>query len=162
MGKIIKSIKIFFKILFIALGALLIIGVIGFFFYSEKFDLGEGYWYNEGLYDIVTPVGIRDIPPHVVNFNFDKSYIIAKQNPMGHKPEWLYYEEYKGDSVIFHYDWYVFDQGLDYDYYWIIDKRCDKVLGPYTYKVFEDRCRKMGIKLKLDPKDDHYPSYVPK
>ena len=36
--------------------------------------------------------------------------------------------------------------------YWIIDKKKTQLYGPLDKKEFEKKCKKMGVKLKLNPK----------
>jgi hypothetical protein len=91
------------------------------------------------------------IPRQVLNFTCDNDYIIAYQIP---SREWFDFEtgnaitKEKKDSLE-----QLYNKMYDIHYcYWIIDKKKDQLYGPLDKKEFEKRCKKMGVKLKLNPK----------
>jgi len=90
-------------------------------------NLGEGYFYrNEGgdLKDILSkkPLG-GQIPSTVIDFNYNKNFIIAKQHPK--LPQDILYDKEHN-----------YELGTDTIYYWLIIKKKNIVLGPLKNKEF--------------------------
>lgn len=111
-------------------------------------DLGSGYeyWTEDMVIYCRTSItgseGNREyIPPRVLDYNYDKNHIIVKQSPKGARIDKEPFTEC--DSL------YHFDHGYNYDYYWIIDKKEHRILGPYDYEEFKEKCIEMDVKLKF-------------
>ncbi len=98
--------------------------------------LGGGYEYAPEHDHILGPV---EIPPCVINYNFNKQYIIVQQNPQGHMPDAIY------DTMEYKYP-----MGPDSIYYWIIDKTNHNYYGPILYHDFLEKCQEMGVDLVFD------------
>lgn len=44
---------------------------------------------------------------------------------------------------------------MDFDYYWIVDKKQHDIHGPYSYDRFIEKCNQMGVELSFEtPKKD--------
>ena len=121
-------------------------------------ELGSGYRYMNGRIDKEldggglgwTPIEPL-IPEKVLNYNYDKAFIIAYQIP---SREWFDFEtenaltKEKADSIE-----QLYNIMYDIHYcYWIIDKKKAQLYGPLDKKEFEKKCKIMGVKLKLNPK----------
>ena len=124
--------------------------------HGDYYDMGDGYIYTNreiakclesGLgYTHIEPL----IPRKVLNFACDKDYIIAYQKP---DRNWFDFEEEdapkeKVDSLEQLYS-KIYDI---HDCYWIIIKKSGQRFGPLEKKEFKKQCKKMGIKLIMDPK----------
>jgi len=111
-------------------------------------SIGNGYFYrNEG-------VSIKDIlcekaeggfiPSTIVEFAYDKYFIVAKQKP-----------EISQDPL---YDLDIeYNRGKDEIYYWIIIKKEHIVLGPLSFTEFIEQKKKKGIKITLSKAIDFPP-----
>ena len=103
-----KSIQIILIIFVCLLGALLIFGD------NDTIKLSGGYTYSQERRHIL---GKHDIPPKVISYDYDRDFIIVKQKPQ------------RFDNVIYNTD-YVYRQGREAVYYWIIIHEGNKILGP--------------------------------
>ena len=94
------------------------------------------------LYPIVikNQPGRRDIPPNVIDYVFDKRYVLVKQQPKI-PLEQIYYDS---NDVAYPHE-------LDSLYYWIIIKRDGIVLGPMLFDDFHNKCNELGISLSFEP-----------
>lgn len=99
-------------------------------------ELGGGYEYDAEHDHILGPV---DIPPFVIKYNYNKSYIIVQQDPPGRNPDAIY------DKIDYKYP-----AGNDKVYYWIIDKTNNSYYGPVLYADFLKKCREKKINLTFD------------
>ena len=112
--------------------SLIIIFFIGSICSSGRINLGKGYSYFYEQSAILAKE--NDIPPTVLDFKYNRKFIIAKQKPklpssiMYAKVEYPY-----GDSV----------------YYWIIIKKEHRLIGPLNKEEFKKNKEKYNIKLKL-------------
>ena len=113
MGKIKKTITKFLLILL-----LLIVWVI-MSFSDENDNLGNGYTYYSEQQHIS---GGHEIPPRVIEYKYNDDIIIAKQRPMKYAN--IMYKEYN------------YFMGRDTLYYWIIEKKVHRIIGPLDYKKF--------------------------
>ncbi|MBD5219601.1 MAG: DUF3997 domain-containing protein [Bacteroidales bacterium] len=96
---------------------LLIIGLFGILSDDTEW-LGGGYTYYPGNKMILGEDSTCvDIPYAVEKMQFDRKYIIVLQCPRGRIT----------DEEMFHGMKYNYVRGLDADYYWIIDKKENKV-----------------------------------
>lgn len=91
--------------------------------------LGDGYFFrNEGntIKDILCEVpGGGQVPATVIDYKYDKSFIIAKQKPK--LPQDILYDKK-----------YNYDNGDNDFYYWLIVKNEHTVLGPYNLLEFKN------------------------
>lgn len=80
----------------------------------------------------------RDIPPRVIDYVYDKRYILVKQKPK--LPlEQIYYDS----------DEFSYPMGTDSVYYWIVDKNKGAVLGPFLFDDYKSKCLELEICLHL-------------
>lgn len=114
-------------------------------------DLGSGYEYFEEEQYIAGPYRarfegdkeyIQNLPPKILDYNYDRNHIIVKQSPKGARIDMLAFPEC--DSL------YHFDQGYNFDYYWIIVKKEHRICGPYDYEEYKKKCIEMDVKLKFN------------
>lgn len=109
------------------IGTLALIGVILIALHTcsglgadSVISLGKGYFYrNEG--ENIKDIGCKrpeggEIPATILQFAYNRKFIIARQ-----KPEAI-------ESAI--YKEHVYKSGRDNNYYWIIEKATDLVIGP--------------------------------
>ena len=103
-------------------------------------NLGEGYFYrNEGseIKDILCeqPEG-GFIPSTILNFKYNKDFIVAKQKP-----------KIPQDPL---YDLNIkYGNGTDGIYYWIIIKKENLVLGPLELDEFKKEANKYDVPSKM-------------
>lgn len=79
-----------------------------------------------------------DIPPNIIDFTYDKKFVIIKQQPE------LVYIDYDRNSD------YSYKAGLDETYYWIISLKEKKVYGPMLFDEYNILCKEKNIKLKFE------------
>ena len=111
MCSIVKVLIYIFIICFI------VISMFSFFEGNNIIELGYGFHYNEELLAIMSDyLNLPDIPPEVLMYQHDDSFIVAKQKPRRYKEfNYTYNEGYK------------YSKGLDSEYYWIIKKKEKKI-----------------------------------
>lgn len=113
---------------------LILILLFGCSDYTE--DLGCGYFFrNEGI-DIKDILCRNEhgaeIPSTIVEYRFDKEYIVAKQKPkIPQEPLYKYKYEYA--------------EGNDCYYYWVITKRNNEAYGPLNEKDYRAICENLKI-----------------
>jgi len=124
--------------------------------HGDYYDMGDGYIYTnrEIAKSLESGFGYTHIEPliprKVLNFACDKDYIIAYQKP---DRDWFDFAEEdvpkeKIDSLE-----QLYNKICDiHDCYWIIIKKSGQRFGPLGKKEFKKQCKKMGIKLIMDPK----------
>lgn len=127
-------------------------------------SLGNDYFLEDDRYSIYNrfPNGVPDIPPTVVNYNYNRRYIIAKQNLNGEWPDPLYFEDYDYHRLYMDEDTYkryfedmpgsdtIFEYITTRDYYWIIDKQESSFYGPMQLEEFKAKCDSLNIKLTFN------------
>jgi hypothetical protein len=101
-------------------------GIILIFFYGcveiDNSNLGDGYVYYKDDQIISSVDGIHgEVPSNVLEYAYDKHFIIAKQKPLANDPNILIYD------YSYTYKW-----GDDSCYYWIISKDQKRVFGPLS------------------------------
>ncbi|NLZ46131.1 MAG: DUF3997 domain-containing protein [Clostridiales bacterium] len=79
-----------------------------------------------------------EIPSNVLEYKHDKKFIIATQKPIENDPNELMYDNE-----------YVYKQGYDVIYYWIILKETKTVIGPLTKVEFLEAREKYNISENL-------------
>lgn len=106
-------------------------------------ELGSGYWLRiEGSKsnEILThSSNLKGIPPSIIRYNYDNSFIIAEQKPVDN------------DDVMGYQD-IKYGEGRQSLYYWIIIKDSTKVIGPmnkFDYKITKN---KYGVPNSLELK----------
>lgn len=104
-------------------------------------NLGGGYFFrNEGgdFKDILCkePNG-GEVPSTVIDFNYDKNFIIVKQRPK--LPQEILYER--------NYDYKL---GADTTYFWLIIKKRHLVLGPLNKNEFREVREKYTVPKRLN------------
>lgn len=103
---------------------------------SDNNELGNDYFFrNEGHEILNHKAGIEGIPPTIINYNYDRDYILAKQKP-------------KAINDILHED-YNYKHGKDSTYYWVIIKKEFICLGPLDIREFDDIKLKHQIPIEL-------------
>jgi len=90
---------------------------------TDNKDLGRGFVYNAEYKHIL---GRVDIPPTIISYNFNMHFIVAKQKPK------------RFDDAIYDKMEYVYSQGRDTCYYWLIIKQEQRVFGPLDFNRFQD------------------------
>lgn len=106
-------------------------------------NLGEGYFYRFEAKDLTDILCERsnsgEIPANVIAYDYNHQYIIAKQKPKL-PPDPLYSKEY------------VYLNGSDSVYYWLIIKKEHCVLGPMNLDEFKMAKAKYNVPddLKLE------------
>ena len=102
-------------------------------------NLGKGYFYrDEGgeIKDIFCEYpNCDDIPPTVVSFVYNSKFIIAKQKPL-YPPDPLYKE-------------YIYPNGIDTFYYWLIIKKEHLLFGPLSKLELDSLKIKYNVPKKL-------------
>ena len=124
--------------------------------HGDYYDMGDGYLYtnHEIAKSLESGVGYTHIEPliptEVLNFACDKDYIIAYQKP---DRDWFDFEEkYAAKEKVDSLE-QLYNKICDiHDCYWIIIKKSGQRFGPLGKKEFKKQCKKMGIKLIMDPK----------
>lgn len=125
--------SIFFTILFA--------GVILFVYlasqpYTVKFS--RDFYYDYESSSIFGKENLVDIPPNIVNYAYDKNFVIVKQQPV------LVYIDYDYNQD------YSYKAGLDESYYWLVSLAEKNVYGPLLYDEFETLCKKYEVQLSLE------------
>ena len=127
--------------------SVLIFIVLAFSFYSscssggDYKELGKGYFIRHDGCDILNHDGKhKDVPPDIVEYNYDRNFIIAAQRPN------------QVDDAIYN----IFPEyplGRDTIYYWLIVKDLDLELGPLSKSEFNNarNLYKVDEDLQLKP-----------
>lgn len=127
-------------------------------------ELGDSYIFQNGRIDkyIDEWKGTLKflIPQEVLNYEYDKNYIIVYQIPDSAVYRYYYIDIYKlsSDTTLRSPEITdsleaLLDSMLTIrDCYWIIRKSDAKVYGPMTESDFNKQCKKMNITLKMDKK----------
>lgn len=136
------KVKTTFKIILLIVFGLICLSIL--FPNEDTCDLGGGYEYYADNNAIFGPI---DIPPFIVNYNYNERYIIAQQDPQGRNPDAIYYDKMN----------YKYPMGTDSVYYWIIDKTNNNYYGPFLYADFLEKCREKKINLTFDRSKDKKP-----
>lgn len=77
----------------------------------------------------------KDVPPLVIDYEYDDVFILVKQIP-----------QLPIEQIYYDYNDVTYPFGLDSTYYWIINKNNGIVLGPLTYTDFYNKCMMIGAK----------------
>jgi hypothetical protein len=82
-----------------------------------------------------------DVPPKVIDYAYNKKYVIVKQKPIS-KCSYMYNypEDFNDES---------YKNGLNEIYYWVISLSEKKVFGPMLLEDFNSMCKEKNIKLKF-------------
>lgn len=121
-----------FCILYVALFSL---------FHVDIENLGGGYTYHiEKGYVEKTEI----LPRHITNAAHNERYIILEQ--------WLSSKSYEEDTL--KYDTLKYDKMNYGDYYYIIDKKDNTIIGPMLDREFQDVCRNKGIEIRFPPREN--------
>lgn len=111
------------------------------------------------VYIIAPLIAYPAYPPTILNYNYNRRYIIAKQNLNGEWPDPLYFEEYDYHRMYMDEDTYkryfedmpgsdtIFKYITTRDYYWIIDKQEDTFYGPMQLEEFKAKRDSLNVKL---------------
>jgi len=125
--------KIMYIITFIILLFILSL-ILGPYQYSQEVNLGNDFYYYGSHKHILGDV---DIPPRVLEYNLNDEFIIVKQLPK------------KYHDAIYDDKEYIYLNGRDKLYYWIIDKTNQEVIGPLDSLDFEKLIVEKEINLKF-------------
>lgn len=126
------------------ISCLALIAIIWVIVTPDVEELGKGYIYDAGRKDILGKV---DIPPSVVDFYYDKRFIVAIQKWDGTPVNGLY--DLGADHKDVHRK---FKQGQDSTFFWIIDKKNDTIFGPDSRDVFIKLCSENKVAEELTSK----------
>jgi hypothetical protein len=103
--------------------------------YNDNKNLGSSFVYYADHKMISSSTGeCGGIPSSVLEYNHDKSFIIATQKPIENDPNALLY-----DSE------YTYREGYNTVYYWIILKDNKKVIGPMSKSEFIEAREKYNV-----------------
>lgn len=123
--------------------------------HGDSWNLGDDYVFVEG--SIAKRCGHNKykyletlIVEQVLNFNYDEDFIIAYQIP---DRDYLnFVREFKTKREIDSLDnLYTAMETIHYCY-WIIQKKNTNIIGPMNKEKFEDKCKEMNIKIRMDKK----------
>ncbi|MDE7377258.1 MAG: DUF3997 domain-containing protein, partial [Muribaculaceae bacterium] len=107
-------------------------------FDDHTLNLGDDYKCTEN-----PPIHIYGpkitIPPEIIDYRYDKRFIVALQRLNGIKPERNYYDKYDYDYP-----------SLYGDYYWIIDKQEESFYGPLCQQDYINKCDSLGVSLYIN------------
>ena len=152
------------KKLFYLITALLISGC----YYGSFEDLGDSYIYMDGRIDKEIDEKRHSlknlVPISVLNYDYDKSHIIAYQKPDSDAFRKDYidtYDFFTDSTMQYQHEVDSLETLLDSmleirDCYWIIRKKDCKVFGPMTESDFNQECKKRNIKLKMDKRYEKF------
>ena len=104
--------------------------------YTIKFS--KDFYYDYESDSVFGNGSLVDIPPNIIDFTYDKKFVIIKQQPE------LVYIDYDRNSD------YSYKAGLDEIYYWIISLREKKVYGPMLLEEYNILCKEKNIQLKFE------------
>lgn len=94
--------------------------------YNDNKNLGNSFTYYADHKMIASSTGeCGSIPSIILEYNYDKSFIIAVQKPIENDPNILLYDAE-----------YEYKEGYNSVYYWIIIKDIQKVIGPMSKSEF--------------------------
>ena len=106
--------------------------------YWDQDYLGRGIWYNEDWEVIfVNDKGIPNVPPKVVDYDWNSKHIIVKQRPYQFAPD------FNGWRNI------VYPNGYDTTYYWLIVKSEHLFIGPLDSTDFDVLRQEYNVSNKL-------------
>jgi len=130
--------KKYFKIIFLIIGAIILLSIF-LIFWTDNKNLGNGYVYYSDKKMISSSNGLfGEIPSVVMSYDYDNNIIIAKQKPLENDPNALLYDfEYK------------YFKGYNTIYYWIIIKKENKVIGPMNEEDYIKQRNKYNVPAKL-------------
>lgn len=93
---------------------------------GEIKELGKGYFIRYDGCDILNHDGKhKDVPPDILEYNYDRDFIIAAQRPK------------QVDDAIYN-NFPEYPLGRDTTYYWLIVKDLDLELGPLSKSEFNN------------------------
>lgn len=102
---------------------------------DNPINLGDGYYFfNRQIFNSSG----KEIPNNIVNYVFNKQYIIALQKPD------KFPTEYEKDLNL------NYENGRNEVYYWLIIKKESKLYGPILKEDFETLCSKLLIDVPED------------
>ena len=122
----------FLSICFLGVGLLL----LSFFFQTPTVKFSKDFYYNYESNSIFGKNELIDISPEIVDYKYDKNFVIVKQKP-----------KYINDSMYDYPEDYKYANGLGEYYYWLIILGEKTVLGPLTYEDFSEVCKLNNVVL---------------
>lgn len=97
------------------------------FAYDKEHDYIDSKCVPSLFYPMLNKQANRfDIPPHIIDYQYDKRYIVIKQKPQVPLKQ-IYYDFNDID----------YPTGLNNNYYWIIIKKKGEVIGPLSCLEFD-------------------------
>ena len=120
--KIMKSSRIVLGAILLMLLLLAVWLIISFIFNDGTDNIGDGYTYYPEQQFIT---GKHEIPPRVLEYKYKDEVIVVKQRPLEHQD--IMYKDYN------------YFMGRDTLYYWIIEKKAPRIIGPLDYENFINR-----------------------
>lgn len=127
-------------VIFIFLGTVLLWLIYSAFQpYTVKFSKDFYYDYESG--SIFGKDDLVDITPKIIDYSYDKKFVVVKQNPKySYDFMYNYPEEFNDKS---------YKNGLNEIYYWIISLKEKMVFGPMLPEEFNSMCEEKNIRLKF-------------
>lgn len=130
-------VKIVLRKIFLVVICILCVSVIYNLINGDICDLGDSYSYSSEADHILGNSGA--IPPHILEYKYNKQFIIAKQKLNGMLPDKIYY-----DMMSYNYP------ELEGIYYWIVDKKQNIFYGPMDSDEFKNKCKLLNIQMTLN------------
>lgn len=96
---------------------------------------------------IISPKNVILVTSQVLGYGFDSNYVVAAQRPWDSIPEC---KSPEGETL---QDCKEAFRKSDFSQYWIIEKKTEKIYGPYGLSKYVEIHRKLGIKAEI--KMDH-------
>ena len=122
------------------------------FIKQDQIDLGCHFIYDEEHHCITAhQIGLlfpfiikqqperKNIPPEVIDYVYNDSFILVKQKPKI-PLEQIYYDS---NDILY-------PNSPNSEYYWIIDKRNGYVIGPLSYIDYCSKCKEYEIEIDLN------------
>lgn len=114
----------FLSIVFFGFGLLLLFYLS---FQPPTVKFSKDFYYDYESNSIFGRNELIDISPKIIDYKYDKKFVIVKQRP-----------KYINDPMYDYPKDYKYTDGLKEDYYWLIILKEKKVLGPLKYEDFSE------------------------
>ncbi|MGN8055118.1 DUF3997 domain-containing protein [Pedobacter sp. 22163] len=136
------------KILFLLFGAA--VGTILGCAEYQPTSLGNGYVVDFNIkgakLSILNSKNTILVESQVLGYGFDSRYIVASQRPWDSIPECKFLNGESPDQCKLAFEKSNFCQ------YWIIEKKNEKVFGPYSLEQYNEQHRQLGINAEIELK----------
>lgn len=98
----------------------------------------KDFYYDYDLNSIFGNSNAGDIPPEIINFSYNRNFVVVKQKPrskypgMYNSPENLNYKN-----------------GINETYYWVISLKEKEVYGPMPLEEYNILCKEKNVQLEF-------------